>query len=110
MVFGLVNPAAGVSLGLVFGVETLNVGTNRSVTLSLTATGGSVTYNSATVANLFGQNSFSKGADTCTGTVQPVGGVCTVTINFAPALFRFGTLTVSDTGTGSPQTVVLMSF
>src|SRR5262249_24549459 len=68
VVFGLVNPPAGVTLTRNFlGILTLNVGTSASVTLSLTATGGSVDFSSATVMNLPFQNSFSKGTDTCSG-------------------------------------------
>ncbi|MDH4125018.1 MAG: Ig-like domain-containing protein [Gammaproteobacteria bacterium] len=88
---------------LAFGNITGN-GTQPS-TVTLTVAGNPVTFQSLTVT---GSSQFSKGADTCSGQTV-TNSTCTVTINlvYNGNGQKAGTLTVTDNGAGSPQTLAL---
>jgi hypothetical protein len=71
-----------------------------SSTVTVTVNSGPVTFGTVVVANETG-SAFSKGADTCSGTVHAVGETCTVVVNFnAPTgnSRRTATLSVPYTG------------
>jgi hypothetical protein len=75
--------------------------TTASLTITTTTSGGSVTFSSVI---LTGASDFSIFSNTCTGAVA---SSCTTVIHFTPtsAISESGTLTYTDTATGSPQTV-----
>jgi len=79
--------------------QTVTLHNNQSVVLNVTT------------ATLTGANagSYVKGTDTCTGVAVPANGACTVQVSFHPAaLGGFpATLTFTDDGPASPQTVAL---
>ncbi|MGD0693506.1 MAG: choice-of-anchor D domain-containing protein [Terriglobia bacterium] len=79
------------------------VGTSSGpLPVTLTNTGNSPLYFSATASGDFAES------DSCNGTV-PVGGACTLSVNFAPTVpgNRTGTLTLVDNTTTNPQFVSL---
>jgi hypothetical protein len=97
-------PFLGTSLG--FGNQSGPVSSTVTVTNSGQAPLAITTVN---VGNLFG-TAFSIGPSTCTNATVAVGGTCTVVVRFnAPTNNspRFGTLTLNDNGTGSPQALGL---
>jgi hypothetical protein len=75
---------------------------------TVAATGGSIlTYFFSTGA--------LAGPDTCTGAAIAPGGSCVISVRFTNVtsprgVTRTGTLTVTDTATGSPQTVIINGF
>lgn len=97
-------------LGLDFGNQTGNV--PSIVTLSNSGTAPLV-INSASVTNVLGAAfSMPAGAanDTCSGKTIAVGATCTVTIQFNGPLgnsLRTAVLSITDNGTGSPQTLAV---
>ena len=96
----------GAGTALNFGTKSGTV--QSAVTVSVSS--GSVTFGADSVTNTGGNNAFSKGADTCTGTTVNAGSTCTVVVNFtAPrgGQTRNGSLSLTDNGTGSPQTLSL---
>ena len=91
---------------------------NGTVTLTNTtaAVGSSVAVTGATLASpgsgllswFFSDSTLLGGADNCTGTNLAPGATCTVVVEFvntfAPrGVDRTGTITFTDTGSGSPQ-------
>jgi hypothetical protein len=103
---------------------TLPTGTiigNGTVTLTNTAAAGgsSVAVTGVTVSGgslltyFFTDASLLGGADNCTGTNLAPGASCTVTVDFVNVLSprgvnRNGTITFTDTATGSPQAGALI--
>jgi hypothetical protein len=81
------------------GAQTVTLHNNQAVVLNVST------------AALTGANagSYVKGTDTCTGVAVPANGACTVQVSFHPAtLGGFpATLTFTDDGPGSPQSVQL---
>ncbi len=79
--------------------QTVTLHNNQAVTLNVTT------------AAITGANSgaYVKGTDTCTAAAVVAGGTCTVAVSFAPATFGGmpATLTFTDNGPGTPQTVPL---
>jgi hypothetical protein len=79
--------------------QTVTMHNNQGVTLNVTT------------AAITGANSgaYVKGTDTCTAAAVVAGGTCTVAVSFAPATYGGmpATLTFTDNGPGSPQTVPL---
>jgi hypothetical protein len=53
-------------------------------------------------------NDFSQ-TDTCSSSVPPLGGSCTITVTFTPAVAgpRTASITITDNAQGSPQVVLL---
>ena len=109
--FVIDRPQNGITLSgttLAFGNQ--NGLTSDIVTLTV---GGTVpvTFQTAAVTNAAGQNAFSKGADSCSGTTKNPGDTCTITVNFNGPNgnnARSGTLSVPYTGAGgSPVTLSL---
>jgi hypothetical protein len=82
------------------------VGTTSAVQLSTLTNSGSttLTINSVTVSGDFAL----AGVGTC-GTSLAAGTSCTISVNFTPTTTgtRMGTITVTDSATGSPQTIPL---
>jgi hypothetical protein len=73
---------------------------------TLTNTGGSaVTISSVTSSNAA---EFAIGASTCTGSIAPATS-CTFSVTFTPSAAgaRSASITISSTGTGSPQAIAL---
>jgi hypothetical protein len=86
-----------------------NLSGQQSSIVTITVNNGPVSFTSANVTNSNG-SAFSKTADTCSGHAFQDGSTCTVTVGFAAPsgrTSRSGTLTVTDTATGSPQTLRL---
>jgi hypothetical protein len=98
----------------------LNITGTGVVTLTNTqpsGTGTSMTVTSvaASPANLQYAFSIVAGADHCTGAALAPGASCTVTVRFTNLLAprganRTGTITFTDSATGSPQTGQLIGF
>ncbi|HXJ91995.1 MAG TPA: SBBP repeat-containing protein [Terriglobia bacterium] len=94
---------------LPFGVQPLNPNPAPSQTVTVTNnSGASLTFSGITATS--GTGFAVSSAGTCsTGTPLATGSSCTVVVTFAPtaAGSQTGTLTLSDSATGSPQTVKL---
>jgi hypothetical protein len=89
-----------------------NLSGQQSSIVTITVNNGPVSFTSAIVTNGNGGSAFSKtaGGDTCSNHTVLDGTTCTVTLGFtAPSgrTNRSGTLTLTDTATGSPQTLRL---
>jgi beta-propeller repeat-containing protein/centrosomal CEP192-like protein/ASPM-SPD-2-Hydin domain-containing protein len=87
---------------LTFGTQTLNTSSAAQVVTVANASASAVTVSSVVVASDFVQT------NNCS-TIAPNGGTCSISVTFTPTAtgIRTGTLTVSDSATGSPQTVSL---
>jgi hypothetical protein len=87
-----------------------NLSGAQSSIVTITVSNGPVSFTAASVTNSNGGSAFSKTGDTCSGHTFQAGTTCTVTLGFtAPSgtTNRSGTLTVTDTAFGSPQTLRL---
>ena len=82
----------------------------------LTVTNVGTTTTGGGLLTFFFSNGALAGPDTCTGAAIAPGGSCVISVRFtslaaaARGVTRNGTLTVTDTATGSPQTVALHGF
>ena len=95
----------------------LNFGSpaGRAVTTSVvtvTVTVAPVSITADVVSNLIGTN-FALTGTSCPSTPVAVGGTCTFSVQYTPPtrrpfIPRIGFLTVTDTATGSPQTLTLV--
>ncbi len=94
--------------GTVTFTNTAAVGGSNVTVSNIAATGGSILtyfFNVGTLA----------GPDNCTGAIIAPGASCTVTVRFtntgsARGTTRTGTLTFTDSGNASPQSIVLNGF
>jgi len=88
------------------GLPTTSVGSQSgATTVTLTNVGGSsVTVSSITSSN---PGEFAVVSNFCAGSAVPAGGNCQFAVTFAPSAVgaRSSSITVTSSGTGSPQTI-----
>lgn len=85
--------------GTTSAAQTVTLHNNQNVTLNVATA-------AVTGAN---SSSFAKGSDTCTAHAVASGGTCTVQVSFKPGTYGAfpASLTFTDDGPGSPQSVSL---
>ena len=89
------------------GVTPATTSLPQTVTLH-NNTSGTVNVSTATITGA-NAGAYVKGADTCSGAAVAPGGNCTVQVSLSPAGFGGfpATLTITDSGAGSPRNVPL---
>ena len=80
-------------------------GSTHNSTITLRVTGAAVTFGAASVSG----NNFDLVADNCSGQTVAANGTCTITVNFDAGgnNTKNGTLSVPNSGPGSPRTLSL---